>query len=201
MCTNSRISLTSNVLVSLPQWLIDDIQNGRIPERLPTQEDQMTLAIQLSRRNAEEQTGGPFGTVIVETDTGLVKGIGVNRVVPLSCPLLHGETVAITMATAAVNNFNLGADGLPEHTLITSAQPCAMCCGATAWSGVRTLVTGASGQDVEALTGFDEGPIHPDWANQLRKRGIEVIEGVMRQEACNALKWYAENGGLIYNGR
>ena len=163
MYANPEITLTSKVHVTLPQWLIDDIENQRIPRQLATIHDQMTFAIHLSRRNAEERTGGPFGSIIVEADTGLVKGIGVNRVVPLSCPLLHGEAVAIAMATALVNNFNLAAHGLPRHTLVTSSQPCAMCCGATVWSGVRTLITGASGKDIETLAGFDEGPIHPDW--------------------------------------
>ena len=197
----TKLLVKNSVLISLPAWLIDDLTHGRIPDRLPTREEQMALAIHLSRRNAEEKTGGPFGSVIVESESGLVKGVGVNLVVPLSCPILHGETVAIAMAGATVNNFNLGAEGLPAHTLVTSAQPCAMCCGATVWSGVRTLVTGASGEDVEALTGFDEGPIHPNWAHQLGNRGIFVIEGVMRQEACDALRWYADNGGFIYNGR
>jgi len=196
-----RIELTSNFEVTLPRWLVDDIHSNRIPEGLPTVEEQMALAIALSRRNAEERTGGPFGTIIVETETGAIKGVGVNRVVPLSCSLLHGETVAIAMAQSMLKTFNLGASEVPSHTLVTSAQPCAMCCGATAWSGVRKLVTGASGLDVERLTGFDEGPIHPDWANELRKRGIEVVEGVLRQSACDALEWYAENSGIIYNGR
>lgn len=114
--------------------------------------------------------------------------------------LLHGETVAIAMAQAALGNFNLGADGMLGHTLVTSAQPCAMCCGAIVWSGVEHLVTGASGSDVESLTGFDEGPIHPDWQEQLRRRGIAVTEAVLRAEACAALQFYVDNGGFIYNG-
>jgi tRNA(Arg) A34 adenosine deaminase TadA len=200
MCTKPRFALTDTVSLTLPKWLADDILHNRIPESLPTIEDQMAFAIDLSRRNAAENTGGPFGSVIIETKTGLVKGVGVNRVVPVCCSILHGETVAIAMAQAAVGNFNLGADGLPGHTLVTSAQPCAMCSGATVWSGVEKLVTGASGQDVEELTGFDEGPIHPDWANELRKRKIEVIEGVLRDEARAALQFYVDNGGFIYNG-
>jgi tRNA(Arg) A34 adenosine deaminase TadA len=199
--TKGNFRLIDSVAISLPGWLTDDIQKGRIPERLPTVEDQMVLAIDLALRNAKEKTGGPFGTVIFETATGIIKGVGVNQVVPLSNPLLHGETVAIAMATAAVKNFNLGAEGLPHHTLVTSAQPCVMCCGATLWSGVRTLVTGASGQDVERLTGFDEGPIHPDWSDELRLRGVQVNQGVLREQACGVLEWYAKNGGIIYNGR
>jgi tRNA(Arg) A34 adenosine deaminase TadA len=196
----SRIELSTQMLINLPKWLVDEIKSGRVPECLPTVEEQMEYAIKLSRRNTEEQTGGPFGSVIVEIVTGLVKGVGVNRVVPLSCPLLHGETMAIAMATTNLKNFNLGAEGMPAHSLVTSAQPCAMCCGATAWSGVKRLVTGASGSDVESITGFDEGPIHPNWQRQLRQRGIEVVEGVLRNEACEGLEFYVASGGFVYNG-
>ena len=29
-----------------------------------------------------------------------------------------------------------------------------------------------SGPELEAITGFDEGPVHPDWKHELQKRGI-----------------------------
>lgn len=191
--------LTSYASISLPQWLINDLP--LLPDRLSSVEEQMALAVKLSRRNSEENTGGPFGTVIVESDSGKLVAVGVNRVVPTNNPLLHGEAVAIAMAGAALRNFNLGGEGMPAHRLVTSAQPCVMCVGATLWCGVRELVTGASGDDVQSITGFDEGPIHPDWANELGKRGVKVTQGVLRQEARAALQFYVENGGFIYNGR
>lgn len=184
--------------VTLPLWLVEDIRQGRIPAQLSTVEEQMELAILLSRRNMEEETGGPFGAIIVERESGLLVSVGVNRVVPLKNPLMHAENVATTFACAVLDTFNLGADGLPDHSLVTSAQPCAMCFGAIPWSGVRTVITGASGLDVETYTPFDEGPIHPDWANQLRKRRIVVIEGVLRAAACQVLSDYS---GPVYNGR
>ena len=159
---STQLKLASSLTIHLPKWLVDDIANGLVPERLTTTEEQMRFAINLSFRNAEKNTGGPFGAVIVESATGIIVGLGVNRVVPESCSLMHGETTAIAMAQAALGTFNLGGASMPAHTLITSAQPCCMCCGATVWSGVTKLITGASGADVETLTGFDESPIHPD---------------------------------------
>lgn len=196
-----RVQLVSKVVITLPQWLADAIKRNRLPKKLPTVEEQMAFAIWLSRRNAEERTGGPFGTVIVETATGLVKGVGVNLVVPLCNSVQHGEMVAIQMVEAALNSFTLGAEGMPGHTLVTSAQPCAMCVGAIPWSGVEQVVTGASGYNVETYTGFDEGPIHPWWRAELRKRGIRVVTGVLRRDACAVLRWYRQTGGVIYNGR
>lgn len=190
-----------SVQFNLPEWLQREIVDGRVPRQLPTVEAQMAYAIWLSRRNAEERTGGPFGALVVETESGLVKGVGVNRVVPCCNPLLHGEGVAIAMATTAMQTYDLGAEDMPAHSLVTSAQPCAMCNGLIPWSGVRTLVIGATAQDTEELTGFDEGPIHPDWASELEAREIAVIQGVLRGDARAALQWYRDNGGYIYNGR
>jgi tRNA(Arg) A34 adenosine deaminase TadA len=75
-----------------------------------------------------------------------------------------------------------------------------MCLGAIPWSGVRRLVCGARGDDVCAI-GFDEGAKPADWVGELRKRGIEVVQDVLRQEAQDVLRQYAEAGGKIYNAR
>jgi len=198
---SKSMSLVTKLSVSLPEWLIDDVNNKRVPERLVTSREQMAFAIALSRRNSTERTGGPFGTVIVESESGLVKAVGVNVVVPSSCSLAHGEALAIAMAQAAANNYNLGAPGLPALTLVTSSQTCVQCFGAVVWSGVRKLICAASGEDVERLVGFDEGPIHPQWRDELRARGIEVVQGLMRDEACAVLDWYYKNGGVVYNSR
>ena len=39
-------------------------------EPLTTDEDRMRLAIAVSRENVERGTGGPFGALIVESDSG-----------------------------------------------------------------------------------------------------------------------------------
>lgn len=76
-----------------------------------------------------------------------------------------------------------------------------MCCGALPWSGVRSLVIGASGERIESLTGFDEGAVHPQWQQELEKRGIEVIENVLAEEAEVVFQRFRDNDEPVYNGR
>jgi len=73
-----------------------------------------------------------------------------------------------------------------------------MCLGALVWAGVDRLVFGARREDVERIAGFDEGPVHPAWMEQLTERGIQVVPDVLRQEACEVLRRYTEKGGTRY---
>src|SRR5690606_12471313 len=116
----------------------------------------------------------PFGAAGFERDSGKLVAVGVNRVVPCRASVAHAEMMAFTLAQEAVGRFDLAAPGLPAHELVTSAQMCAMCYGATLWSGVRRVVYAATASDVEELAGFDEGPLPADWQGQLRARGIDV---------------------------
>jgi hypothetical protein len=76
-----------------------------------------------------------------------------------------------------------------------------MCFGSTLWSGVVDLVLAGAGPELEALTGFDEGPIHPDWELQLEQRGIALTLGVGNEEALAVFRAFGESGALVYNGR
>jgi hypothetical protein len=76
-----------------------------------------------------------------------------------------------------------------------------MCFGATLWSGVRSLVIAGSGPELEQITGFDEGPVHPEWERELAKRGIELVNNVLREKAIEVYKAFAASGALVYNSR
>ncbi len=76
-----------------------------------------------------------------------------------------------------------------------------MCYGAVLWSGVRSLVIAGHGPELEALTGFDEGPIHPQWDHELRRRGIEVVSNVQTAQALEVFREFADSGAVVYNGR
>lgn len=162
--------------------------------------DRMPFVIELARRNVVEQTGGPFGAAIFESVTGNLVAPGVNRVVPTAISFAHAETTAIGLANQRLGVFDLGGEGLPAMELVASTEPCALCMGATVWSGVRKLVTGARDEDARSI-GFDEGPKVADWQDALRSRGIEVVVDVMREEAAAVLDMYAVSGAIIYNGR
>jgi tRNA(Arg) A34 adenosine deaminase TadA len=112
--------------------------------------------------------------------------------------MLHAEVMAIMLAQQQAGSYTLDlAKDLP-HALVTSCEPCAMCLGATLWSGVRRLVCGATREDATAL-GFDEGPVFPESYAYLESRGIGVARGVLRQEAAEVLRLYQQIGGQIYN--
>lgn len=186
------------VTLELPDWVGELIPDA--DREYPTEEDRMRLVVELSRLNVKRDTGGPFGAAIFEQESGRLLAPGLNLVVPSSCSVAHAEMVAIMIAQQRVGDFDLGGEGNPVCELYASTEPCAMCFGATPWSGVRRLVCGGRDEDARAA-GFDEGPKLPDWPTALEKRGISVSRDVLRDEAAAVLQDYAESGGEIYNAR
>ncbi|MBN1508071.1 MAG: nucleoside deaminase [Sedimentisphaerales bacterium] len=187
----------TTIEIRLPEWI-----EAMVAERgggLTTVEARMRFVIGLSKMNIERRTGGPFGAAVFEADSGWVVGVGVNLVEASNCSLAHAEMVAIATAQQAVGHYDLGGS-TAVYELVTSAEPCAMCLGAIPWSGVRRVVCGARGEDACEI-GFDEGAKPADWVGELRKRGIEVLRDVLREEARDILRQYAWTGGLIYNAR
>jgi tRNA(Arg) A34 adenosine deaminase TadA len=185
---------TDRVTVDHPDWMSEAVDWDRT---WTTDRERMELAVELSRLNVEQRTGGPFGAAIFERSGRLV-GVGVNSVVRLENSALHAEMVAFMMAQHRTGSFTLAAPGLAAHELFTSCEPCAMCLGAALWSGISRLVFGASGADVRDL-GFDEGPVFPQSHQYLAERGIGIEGGLLRAEACRVLERYREVQGPLYN--
>jgi tRNA(Arg) A34 adenosine deaminase TadA len=185
------------VTLRLPGW-VGEMAGGNLV--MPTVEDRMRFVVGLSRLNVRNGTGGPFGAAIFERETGRLLAPGVNLVVGSGCSVFHAEMVAIMVAQKALGTFDLGGEGLPPYELVASTEPCAMCLGATPWSGVSHLVCGARDEDARAV-GFDEGAKMAEWVGSLEDRGITVELGVLREEAVAVLQEYAALGGEIYNSR
>jgi len=187
-----------NIKLQLPGWLGSFIAEQK--QHFETVESRMQLAIELALLNVEHHTGGPFGAAIFNMDTHELVSVGVNLVVPSNTSIAHAEIIALTTAQQQLGNYDLGAVCLPPLELVTSSEPCAMCFGAIPWSGVRHLVCGARDEDARSI-GFDEGPKHPQWVEELMKRGITVEIDVCREKAAAVLTHYAETEGAIYNAR
>lgn len=183
--------------IELPDWTVRE--NQRLPSHIPDLKDRMRTVIQFARWNFERETGGPFAAGIFEKQSGKVLVVGVNRVVPTNVSSAHAEVVALSLAQTLLQNFDLGAEGLPDYQIVVNGRPCVMCCGAIHWSGIRNLAIGASGNQIESITGFDEGPLHPDWIGEFQKRGIEVIEDILAEEACQVFKDFAASDQPVYN--
>jgi tRNA(Arg) A34 adenosine deaminase TadA len=186
------------VVLSLPGWVEDLVPDpGR---EYPTQEARMRFAVELSRRNVEHGTGGPFGAAVFDLSTNRLVAPGVNLVTSTNLSTAHAEIVALMVAQQVVGDFDLGGPGRPPYELVASTEPCAQCFGSIPWSGVRRLACGARDEDARAI-GFDEGPKMEAWISSLEQRGISVVRDVCREEAAAVLKEYAESGGVIYNAR
>ena len=190
--------LSGQVHLTLPVWVHDAVDTARA---YASDEDKVALAIELSRRNIEAQTGGPFGAIVYGPDDRIVAA-GVNVVLPQSTSLAHAENMAYMLAQQRLQRarLNRNDDGEPDgrYTLATSAQPCCQCYGATIWAGIDRLLIGARSEDVMALTEFDEGPLPADWIGELQHRGIEVVCDLHRDAACNVLRDYGTQGGRRY---
>ncbi len=187
------------VTLTMPDWAVTEL--AKLPAYLPDVEEQMATVIRFSRLNFEHDTGGPFAAGVFELESGRLVSIGVNRVVPTHCSSAHAEVMALSLAQQALGTFDLGAADRPAHQLVVNWRPCAMCYGALLWSGVRSLVIAGSGIELEEITGFDEGPIHPQWRDEAARRGISVRENVQREAALAVFRDFRDSGRLVYNAR
>jgi tRNA(Arg) A34 adenosine deaminase TadA len=183
------------IRIANPSW-VDRIVD--FDASYPDDTERMRLAVRLATENVLHATGGPFGAAVFESASGRLVGVGVNLVVPLRNSALHAEIVAFMMAQARVGSYTLGAPDQPEHALYTSCEPCAMCLGATQWSGVKHVAFAATRQDASEL--FDEGPVFPASYQYLEERGIRFTPGLLRAEGRAALELYREHHGERYNG-
>ena len=164
--------LYAQVHLTLPAWVHDAVDLGRV---YASDADKVQLAIELSQRNVDFATGGPFGAAVFGPDDRII-AIGVNRVVPHACSVAHAEMMAYMLAQGRTQRLRLNrdADGnaIGPVTLATSSQPCCQCYGATVWAGIDRLLVGA--------------------------RGIEVVRDIERDAAREVLRAYGQGGGARY---
>mmetsp|Transcript_19991 Transcript_19991/g.37297 ORF Transcript_19991/g.37297 Transcript_19991/m.37297 type:complete len:234 (+) Transcript_19991:225-926(+) len=195
----TKRSRSGSVSWDLPEWAAEYTTSEALKRVYRTDEEMMKVAVDLSRRNVEENTGGPFGSVIFERladGTARIVSVGCNRVVPMNNSGLHGETVAIQIAQAQLGLYSLRAEG-GNFELFTSCEPCCMCLGATLWSGVNRIVCAAAKGDASAI-GFDEGPVFDESYDHLERAGVKVERNVLREAAAEVLSNYGKIG-VIYN--
>ncbi|MCK5809101.1 nucleoside deaminase [bacterium] len=176
----------------IPEWL-QELETKRSEELFVTPESRVLLTVELAEINVKHG-GGPFGAAIIDRE-GRIVSLGVNLVTTSGFSLNHAEIVAIMAAQKRLKTHDLHSYNLE---LVTSCEPCVMCHGATQWSGVQSLLFGATKDDAESI-GFDEGDKHDEWRSLLEARGIKVTGPVERERAACVLFEYKQRGGVIYN--
>ena len=190
-------ALATEYGASLPDWLRGELP--QLPTVLESADDKVRLTNELADRNWREGNGGPFAAIVVDKASGQLVSVGVNVVLSSGLSSTHAEVVALSLAQVALGQWDLGVDR--DLELVVNWRPCAMCYGALIWSGVRHLLIAGSGPECEELTGFDEGPLHQDWAAELESRGISVTQGVLREDAIAVFAAYGASDAVVYNAR
>lgn len=183
----------TEIRLLIPAWIEREIDPRAV---YVDAEARVELAIRLARRNIDERSGGPFGAAIFDGEGHLVAA-GVNVVLPQQCSIGHAEMMAFMAAQARLRRARLNENG-ERYVLATSAQPCAMCYGASFWAGIDEILIGARAADVMELTEFDEGPLPADWVGELERRGIAVHRDTLRDAAREVLARYGREGGAGY---
>lgn len=186
----------ASIAINHPDWVESFVPWQR---RFETDREKMRLTIALSQENVAHHTGGPFGAAIFSRKTGALVSVGTNSVLRLNNSVLHAEILAIMTAQARMGSYTLRSADSADFELFTSCEPCAMCLGAILWSGVTRLVSGASREDAVRL-GFEEGPVFAASLAYLETHGVEIVHGLLHEEAKAVLDRYSIEGGVIYNG-
>lgn len=117
-------------------------------------------------RSARSHGNHPFGAIAVLDDRVVAKA--ENTVNTDKDPTGHAETNLMRK----IGNMEMPRPDLERVVMYTSTEPCVMCCGATYWAGVRTIVYGFPETGLASLTGSDH-PENPTLLMPCRK----VYEG------------------------
>jgi tRNA(adenine34) deaminase len=120
----------------------------------------------------------PVGAVVAAN--GVILGVGHNRSLVDRDPSAHAEIVALRNAALSVGNHRLAG-----ATLVTTLEPCLMCCGAAIQARVARLVHAADDPKAGALDilsrAMDEGRVN---------HRIELVRGPLAAEASEVLRGF-----------
>lgn len=147
-------------------------------------------ALELALANVVNNSGGPFGALIVKD--GIIIGTGVNQVTVINDPTAHAEIMGIRAACAALNSFQL-----TDCILYSSCEPCPMCFGAIYWARPKAIYYAATRHEAAAI-GFDDAFIYEQLNIPHQQQTIPMI----KVETGATLKpfdaWRAFQGKIRY---
>ena len=121
----------------------------------------------------------PFGALLVDQEKRVIVAEGWNRSV--INPTWHGEMDAINKCAASHPKIEW-----TKLTLYTTAEPCAMCQGAVAWTGIKRVVFGSSIPFLKSLNWWAIDIRAEELARLASFRQCTVVGGVLEEE-CNKL--------------
>ena len=144
-------------------------------------ESGLRLAFAVAAR-AREHGNHPFGAVLVNAE-GKVLLESENGYMPDRDMTAHAERLLATAASRRYRPAELAA-----CTMYVSAEPCAMCAGATYWAGIGRVVYALSEKRLKELTGNHaenptlDLPCRTVFASG--QRAVEVVGPLLEEEAA-----------------
>ena len=108
---------------------------------MPDQVEELMARAYALARSAVTHGNHPFGALLVKDGEILVEA--ENEVVTTRDVTRHAETALVAKATTKLDEKTLAAS-----TLVTSTEPCIMCCGAIHWAGIRRIVFGVRAEQM-----------------------------------------------------
>jgi tRNA(adenine34) deaminase len=120
----------------------------------------------------------PVGAIIVYKNSIIAKAHNQREM--LSDPTAHAEMIAITQASAYLQNWRLS-----DTTVYITLEPCIMCAGALVQARVRNLVYGAKDGKFGACESIVNLVNDPRFNHRLN-----VISGVLEDECSLLLKQF-----------
>jgi len=147
----------------------------------PADETLLRLSFDVARR-AQEHGNHPFGAILVGPG-GEVLIESENGYLPDRDMTAHAERLLATRASRAYR-----PDFLASCTLYSSAEPCAMCAGATYWAGIGRVVYALGERRLKEITG--DHPENPTLDVPCRvvldggQRRVEVVGPLLEDEGA-----------------
>jgi guanine deaminase len=150
----------------------------------------MHLAVREAAKNLKEMKGGPFGACVVKDDR--ILAIARNTVL-INDATCHAEVNAIRIASKKLKTYDLSG-----CVIYSTTEPCPMCFSAIHWSGIDTIVYGASIDDAHR-SGFNELSISNKKMKSLGKAKVIIIPHFLSRE-CQLLfrKWRGLKNCVCY---
>ena len=150
----------------------------------------MERAAQLSLKNIQESKGGPFGAVIVNTETREIVGQAANSVTSTNDPTAHAEVNTIRDACKKLNRFDLSG-----HTIYTSCEPCPMCFGAIYWARLDKVYYANTHEDAKNID-FDDSYIYDEIKKEPKDRTLKFKQ-INNETARNVFSQWKEKSDKV----
>ena len=147
----------------------------------PADETLLRRSFDVARR-AQEHGNHPFGAILVGPG-GEVLIESENGYLPDRDMTAHAERLLASRASRAYR-----PDFLASCTLYSSAEPCAMCAGATYWAGIGRVVYALGERRLKEITG--NHPENPTLDVPCRvvleggQRRVEVVGPLLEDEGA-----------------